>query len=117
VKDIEDIIKERELKLLDPKIRHNKDELEKLISKDFIEYGSSGSIYTYNDIISRLPIETKETTYRIIEMNVKKLSDKIYLLIYVMEMNKSIFNRSSIWKEEKNEWKIIFHQGTKGKRI
>jgi hypothetical protein len=115
VRNIEDIIKENELKLLDPKIRHNRDELEKLVSKKFLEYGSSGSIYTYNDIISDLSIETEEIKYKIIEMNVKKLSDKICLLLYVIEMNNNIFNRSSIWKREENEWKIIFHQGTEGK--
>jgi hypothetical protein len=113
IKKIEEIIIKNELKLLDRKIRNNENELTKLISKEFVEYGSSGKIYSYTEAISGLLIETKEIEYKIIEMNVKKLSDKIYLLLYIMEINNIIFNRSSIWKKDNGEWKIIFHQGTK----
>ena len=47
-KNIEEIIMENELKSLDKNIRKNKVELEKLLSKKFIEYSSSESIYTFD---------------------------------------------------------------------
>jgi len=111
------IIIEMELKLLDKNIRNNKNELIKYISKEFIEYGASGRIYTYDDTISFLPIEEKQIEYKIIKMDSKTLSENIILLLYIIEINNGfeniITNRSSIWKKDNNNWKIIFHQGTK----
>ncbi len=40
-------VKLLELKLLEKNTRRNKNNLEKLISKKFIEYSSSGLIYTH----------------------------------------------------------------------
>ena len=111
------IIIEMELKLLDKNIRNNKNELIKYISKEYIEYGVSGRIYTYDDTISFLPIEEKQIEYKIIKMDSKILSENIILLLYIIEINNGveniITNRSSIWKKDNNNWKIIFHQGTK----
>ena len=112
---IEEEIKEKELKLLDKNIRNNKEELKKLLSKDFIEYGSSGSIYTFCDTINLLPNENNDINYEINKMDIKILSENIVLILYTINMNNIISNRSSIWKKENNEWKIIFHQGTREK--
>jgi len=111
------IIIEMELKLLDKNIRNNKNELIKYISKEFIEYGASGRIYTYYDTLKYLPIEETQIKYKIIKIESKILSENIILLLYIIEKNNGIeniiTNRSSIWKKENNNWKIIFHQGTK----
>ena len=93
--------------------RKNKNELEKLISKDFIEYGSSGLIYSYDETINGLLNETEEKIYKIIKMETKIISKNIVMVLYIIDINGNISNRSSIWKKENNEWKIIFHQGTK----
>ena len=110
---IENIIKDFELKLLRKDIRNNKNELEQLISKDFIEFGSSGFIFCYDDIIKGLLNETEEKIYEIIKMDTKIISENIILILYTIKMNNVTTNRSSIWKNENNEQKIIFHQGTK----
>jgi len=111
------MIIEMELKLLDKNIRNNKEELVKYISKEFIEYGASGKIYTYYDTLNFLPIEEKQIEYKIIKMDSKILSENIILLLYIIEINNGveniITNRSSVWKKDNNDWKIIFHQGTK----
>jgi len=113
----ERIIIDMELKLLDKNIRNNKNELEKYISKEFIEYGSSGRIYTYNDTINLSSNKEEQIIYEILKMDTKILSDNIVLVLYIIEIKngnkKIITNRSSIWKKENNNWKIIFHQGTK----
>jgi hypothetical protein len=112
-----EIIIEMELKLLDKNIRNNKSELKKYISKEFIEYGVSGKIYSYDDTLNLLSNEEEQIKYKILAMDAKILSDNIILVLYIIEMNKEneiiITNRSSIWKKENNDWKIIFHQGTK----
>ena len=111
--NIEEKIVENELKLLDKNIRNNKVELEKLLSKNFIEYGSSGSIYTFDETINSLPNETNEIKYRMIKIETKRLSENIVLVLYTIEIDNIVSNRSSIWQKENKEWKIIFHQGTK----
>ena len=111
--NIEEKIVDNELKLLDKNIRNNKVELDKLLSKNFIEYGSSGSIYTYNETINSLPNEGNEIKYKMIKIETKRLSENIILVLYTIEINNIVSNRSSIWQMENKEWKIIFHQGTK----
>jgi len=64
-----------------------------------------------------LPNENNEDTkYKIVEIKEYGLSDNIVLVLYIIEkkyMNQIIrTNRSSIWKKENENWKIIFHQGT-----
>ena len=112
-KNLEEQIKCNELKLLEKDIRKNKNELEKLISKDFIEYGSSGLIYSYDETINGLLNETEEKIYKIVKMEAKIFSKNIVMILYIIDINGNISNRSSIWKKESNKWKIIFHQGTK----
>jgi len=113
----EEMIIEMELKLLDRNIRNNKNELIKYISREFIEYGASGRIYTYNDTVNLPSNEEDQIIYEIIKIDTKILSENIILVLYIIEIQneneKNISNRSSIWKKENNDWKIIFHQGTK----
>jgi hypothetical protein len=107
------MIKENELKLLEKDVRNNKDELKKLIARDFVEYCSSGVISTFDKMINDLAKENKDIKYKIIKMDTKRLSEEIVLVLYTIKMENGISNRSSIWKNEENSWKIIFHQGTK----
>jgi len=114
---LEKIIIEMELKLLDKNVRNDKNELNKCISKDFIEYGASGKLYTYNETLQLSSNEEKQIEYKILKMDAKRLSKNIILLLYTIEIKREneniITNRSSIWKKEFGSWKIIFHQGTK----
>lgn len=48
---------ELELSLLDKNIRNNRNELEKIISKDFVEYAASGNIYNHEKTLNLLPSE------------------------------------------------------------
>ncbi len=46
-------------------------------------------------------------------MTAKRLAENIILVLYKMEKDNIISNRSSIWQKEEDGWKMIFHQGTK----
>ncbi len=59
---------ELELSLLDKNIRNNRNELEKIISKDFVEYAASGNIYNHEKTLNLLPSENENIKYKIIEM-------------------------------------------------
>jgi hypothetical protein len=118
------LIRELEEKLLMQKVRSDRAELEKLISPDFIEYGSSGKVYNYLGTIAYLLANSVEAfKYSFVNFKTRRLSDDIILALYILETERNrkiyITNRSSLWRRERDPgsqestWRIIFHQGTK----
>jgi hypothetical protein len=118
------LVKELEEKLLSSKIRGNREELEQLISTEFIEYGSSGKIYNYLGTLAYLLVNSKNIfNYSFVNFKTRRLSEDIILALYVLEVEKdrriTISNRSSLWHwendsaEKEPAWRIIFHQGTR----
>jgi hypothetical protein len=120
-------IKELEEKLLSSEVRRNREELERLISPDFIEYGSSGKIYNYFGTIAHLLANSGDLfDYAFVNFKTRRLSEDIILALYILETEKNrriiISNRSSLWRWEVNAagkdaaWRLIFHQGTRATR-
>jgi hypothetical protein len=122
--DDETLIRGLEEKFLNKKVRSNREELERLISPDFIEYGSSGKIYNYQGTIAHLLTNAAGAfSYTFVNFKTRRLSDDIILALYILEIEKNhtigITNRSSLWRREwdpqgeDSVWRIIFHQGTR----
>jgi hypothetical protein len=122
--DDDAFVKELEERLLSSKVRGNREELERLISADFIEYGSSGKIYNYRGTISYLLTKAEDTfNHSFINFKTRRLSEDTILALYILETERNrritITNRSSLWHWEKDSagkepaWRIIFHQGTR----
>jgi hypothetical protein len=98
-----------EKSLLDPVVRQSPDQLNQLIADDFVEFGSSGKVYTKQDCIR--PDEIVRN-FVISEFKLKELSNDVMLATYKIDENGLISLRSSIWKRYGDDWKIVFHQGT-----
>lgn len=103
--------------LLNPKIRMNQKMLERLLSPDFFEFGSSGTVWTRKDILQRLP---NETPYQVnaSDFQAHPLADNTVLVTYKTQRTEpdgAIFRaiRSSIWVRNGASWQMRFHQGTK----
>ena len=105
-------IYELELSLLEPGTRHSQTELEKLIADDFIEFGSSGKVYYKLDLLKTLPSEGIRE-FIMTDFAIKELSQFVILATYKTTEDGAISLRSSIWKKYRDEWQMIFHQGTK----
>lgn len=109
---------EFEKELLKKSVRKDPNLLKKYLANDFLEYGSSGKVYTLQDILTRLPAEDG---VEVIEANFFKLTaikDDWVLMNYESKRTDSDgFSiktlRTSIWKKDGNDWKMFFHQGTK----
>lgn len=103
-----------EKRLLHDDVRGSREELDKLLADDFIEFGSSGCIYNKEDILNQLPTDNK---IEIIPKNFsgKLLSkDTILLTFETYNITTEVSAlRSSIWRSIDNRWQISFHQGTK----
>ncbi len=108
-----------ETSLLQPDVRLSPEKLSELLADDFVEFGSSGRIFSKKDILDRLPNdpETEKNQYSVTDFEAKELSDNIILATYkatkIHEDESEILSlRSSIWRGLNGKWQMIFHQGT-----
>lgn len=106
------LIRELEEELLNPGTRKSTEELTWLISDDFYETGSSGKVYTREEVIAALKNETTQNI-TIEEFRTINLSADIITAYYVAVKNGAVRSRRcSIWKKTDDRWQIYYHQGT-----
>lgn len=115
--EITNLIKELELSLLKPEIRSSREALNKLISDDFIEFGSSGNKYTKADILERLPSNLENVEYKVSDFVVDIPSENTAIATFKTERtingkDRVISLRSSHWRKTTEGWQIFFHQAT-----
>lgn len=89
------------------------DALNQHLAEDFIEYGSSGTIYTKQDQLGAWREKASITSHSVSNFAINPLSVEIILATYETKRNDGrISLRSSIWKLNDAHWQMIFHQGT-----
>jgi len=106
-----------EASLLTPEVRHSRDRLDELLAADFKEFGSSGRTYSKEDVLKRLPAVGDQVEFSLSDFRITALSDECVLATFktVRAINGKdpvTSLRSSIWKKDANQWRMIFHQGT-----
>lgn len=111
-------IKALEESLLNPETRKNKMLLSSLLSDDFVEFSSSGKVYTKDKMIEAL-LNEKDVYYSLNHFKIKELAQGFVLATYIANLktiqpnsNTRASLRSSIWKETNEKWSMTFHQGT-----
>ena len=104
------LIEALEQSLLSASVRQSTEQLNKLIADDFLEFGSSGKVYNKQDCIKPDDIPRK---FVVSDFKIKELSKDVTLATYKTTENGVTSLRSSIWQRYGDEWKLIFHQGTK----
>jgi len=114
--DIEDVsrhLRELEESLLLPDVRKSQ-RLIDLLADDFVEFGSSGRIYTKADLAEALQAEPP-VTQATADFRVSLLSPGVALLTYrICRLSVPPINtlRSSIWRLHDGHWRMVFHQAT-----
>ncbi|QZA80909.1 nuclear transport factor 2 family protein [Deefgea piscis] len=110
-------LKKYEIDLHRSEPRKNHQQLCALLHHDFLEIGRSGQTYDRNAIILALENEapyqvwSQDYVLKIMSVDVALLTYKAAKLRTDGQLeNCSI--RSSLWKLEREQWKMIFHQGT-----
>ena len=89
--------------------------MERVLAKDFFEFGRSGRVYGREDILS-VPREYLDAVIPLPNFNARLLTEDIAQVIYnskvtyegVVEYGR----RSSIWFRTPGGWVLRFHQGT-----
>jgi len=109
---------ELEKSLLTLEVRHSEFELRKRIAPGFKEIGASGAYFGIDSILERLPTEQSWSAV-VQDFEFTQHSEEICQLIFrafIMgnDTDEGTYSlRSSLWQKFGDEWKIIFHQGTK----
>jgi len=104
---LEGEICELEERLASPGVRTSVDTLESIVSEQFVEFGSSGHIYTKRDVIRQM-LAAPNITVTFTDFRVLAVSSDVALATY--RTPNSL--RSSVWRREGEFWRIVFHQGT-----
>jgi hypothetical protein len=90
-----------------------------LLAEDFLEFGSSGRVWTRKSIIDMLAAETNFRPPEIEEFQCSMIGEKAALVTYrtvrvdARTGERLVSLRSSIWVRRDGEWRMRFHQGTR----
>ncbi len=100
-----------ERRLHDPATRANPEAVANLLSAGFFEFGASGRVWSRETILHALATEDPaEITSR--DYACQPLSPGVALLTYISETTQRRALRSSLWRLEGEQWRMVFHQGT-----
>ncbi|MDF2999924.1 MAG: hypothetical protein K0Q48_43 [Bacillota bacterium] len=113
---LEELLLGKEQDLLSHELCRERSKLERLLSDDFLEYGTSGTVYSKRDTIDAL-CAMKKRDIEIHEFEVDSLGPYAAVAHYTAFEKKEKERacctlRTSIWRLEEGEWKLLFHQGT-----
>jgi len=112
----ESAVIELESRLLRHEFRSSYDFLDKILHNDFLEIGASGRTYNKEQTIDLLSKESNissvATDFRFLQV-----AEGVALLTYSLktvspDTGTRYSIRSSVWKLENDNWKLVFHQGT-----
>jgi len=107
-----------ELMLMDPVVRRDREQVSLLLAQDFVEFGSSGRVWTRQPTLELLATETY--TPPVVEDFVcRMLGASVALVTYRAVRTNDLSGervatlRSSLWTRESGIWQMRFHQGTR----
>jgi hypothetical protein len=101
-----------ERRLLDPTTRRDPGAVTALLANSFVEFGSSGRVYTKSEIVAELSAETQQEV-EAFDFATRELAPGVVQVTYGSRRNGDETLRSSIWLNGDKGWQIVFHQGTK----
>ncbi|WP_263384313.1 nuclear transport factor 2 family protein [Granulicella arctica] len=114
--DLEVLLRFLEEQLLDPATRSNSEAVAALLADDFREFGSSGRIYTKQQIIEELAAESPRQI-SLTDFGCQLITSEVALLTYRSIRSTDTASvaalRSSLWIFRNNRWQMLFHQGTR----
>lgn len=107
--DLDDVVA-RELRLLEPAVRNDPDQVRALLHEGFREHGASGTVWDRTTITratagSTVPVRASDVVAH-------PLGPDAVPVTYRSEVSGQAALRSSVWVREGGAWLMLFHQGT-----
>ena len=101
-----------ELRLLDPRARADRREVEALLHPDFREVGASGRVWNRASVARELAADPGEPV-EVSELAARQVREDVVLVTYLAaRADGSSSWRSSLWVLGETGWSVLFHQGT-----
>jgi len=109
-----DDLRDLEVSMLSTAARYSKADLERLLTEDFVEFGGSGVVYDRAALIDVLMAEGAQiaSPIAVSDLVVKPIGTEAALITYRTIRDGQVRLRSSLWRREGREWRMMFHQAT-----
>jgi hypothetical protein len=108
--DVEAYLISLETSLLDESVRKSERIIE-LLADDYVEFGSSGTAYTKDQVIAALKDEPPRNI-KASEFKAREFIPGNVLVSYLATQDGKHTLRSSLWQHRAGKWQLVFHQGT-----
>jgi hypothetical protein len=82
---------------------------------DYWEVGASGRVYDRDGVVRGLVDRGKvpgDEHWIVSDAQVRRLSDNTYAFTYQLDQAGRLTRRLTLWREDPDGWKILYHQGT-----
>lgn len=114
--EISRLLRSLEEELLRPEVRRDLVRVAALLTDNFCEVGTSGSLYSKNDVLTAL-LREKPSIRSLDEFRTELLQDDVALVTYRVykhadEAAPTVSRHCSVWVRQSGEWRVRFHQGT-----
>jgi hypothetical protein len=98
-----------------PEFGTTRADLENMMTTTFWEVGASGRRYSKEyvlDVLEQRCIDRSDDIWETADFYCLEIAEDNYLLTYSLLQGDRITRRSTIWRQTKAGWKIVYHQGT-----
>jgi len=110
-----DRLRELEESLWRPETRFDREAMSRVFSPDFVEFGRSGRVYRFEDVLSDRPQEIP-ATLPLPDLEIRLVHPDVALVTYDSDVayptGRQRARRSSLWVRSNAGWRLRFHQGT-----
>jgi hypothetical protein len=104
---------ELETSLHKRQVRNSPESTSALLADTFVEFGSSGRVWSKASIIESMRREELDQLITVEDFAAFELASDVVLVTYKSKEDGGSSLRSSIWKHLDGKWQMIFHQGTR----
>ena len=90
----------------------DKNYLNRVIDDSFMEVGKSGKKFDKADVVNELSALEADRKIAIYNYTCDEIAENLYLVHYITKSDEEKIFRSSIWKDENDSIKLLFHQAS-----
>jgi hypothetical protein len=86
-----------------------------MTADDYWEVGASGRVYDRDGVVNGLVQRGKvpgDEHWTVSDAQVRQLSGDTYAFTYQLDQAGRLTRRLTLWREDSDGWKILYHQGT-----
>ena len=95
---------------------HARADFERMTATGFHEVGASGRRYERGFVLDMLEQRHRDgwlhEPLELEDFRCTPIDGQAYLVTYTLHQGTRVTRRSTIWRRDSDEWKILYHQGT-----